>query len=179
MYALIILAVAAFATVWGFRRGLARQTPALIGTAFGIVSARILGPGLFDVLYNTFTSPHGHVEQNFVYFSFANGIIFLVIFSVFAFVTAFLGKALKRDDRTILDNLGGGLYALFNALLITSLLLNMLLSIDLHSGLLKAAKSDDGNIVTEVMLISPALLGGDDVEDLEHEVQLEEAKKIS
>lgn len=179
MYALIILLVAAFSAVRGFKRGLARQVPSLIGTAFAIVSARILSPGLFDVLYDNFPSAHGHVEQNYIYFSFSNGIIFFAIFAIFTFTTKFLGKALHRNNRTILDNLGGGLFALFNSLLMMSLILNIILSLNLNSSLLKAAKSDDGNIVTEVMLLSPALLGGEDVEDLSHEVQLEEAKKIS
>ncbi len=40
-------------------------------------------------------------------------------------------------------------------------------------------RSDDGNAVGEVMLLAPSLLGGEDVEELFHRVQLEEAKKIS
>lgn len=171
--------VAAISAVWGFRRGLARQTPAVIGTAFGIICARILAPGLFDVIFDQCRFIHDHVEENFACYAMANGIIFFAVYFVFRLITSFLGKVLQRDDRTILDNIGGALFALFKYLLMLSILLNILLSLNMQSELLKAARSDDGNIVTEVMLISPSLLGGEDVEELSHEVQLEEAKKIS
>lgn len=179
MYALIILLIAAMAVVWGFRRGFARQTPAIIGVAFGIICARLLAPGLHDVLYGAFPTAHGRVEEKFVYDSVSGGLVFFAVYMIFATVTSFIGKVLQRDDRSILDNISGSLFALFKYMLFTSIILNVLLALNLNSPLLKSARSDDGNIITEVMLISPSVLGGEDVEELSHEVQLEEAKKIS
>ena len=60
-----------------------------------------------------------------------------------------------------------------------SIAYNFLLALNPGSILLKSARSDDGNAVGEVMLLAPSLLGGEDVEELFHRVQLEEAKKIS
>lgn len=85
----------------------------------------------------------------------------------------------KRDDRTILDNLGGSLFAILRNMLFLSIALNLLVALDAHSVLLRSARSDDGNTVLETMLLSPALLGGENVEELAHKIQLEEAKKIS
>lgn len=179
MYALIILLIAAFGVFRGFRRGLARQTPEIIGVAFGIVCARILAPGLQEVLYGAFPSVHGHVEEQFVYDNVASAIVFTSIYLIFATVTSFLGHVLRRDDRTILDNIAGSVFTLFEYLLFMSIILNIILCLNLKSPLLKSARSDDGNITNEVMLISPSVLGGEDVDDLSHMVQLEEAKKIS
>jgi uncharacterized membrane protein required for colicin V production len=179
LYHLIVLLAAAGGAVWGFRRGLARQTPSVIGMAFGIICTRILAPGLYGVLYGAFPSVHGEVCERFVYDTLSTTLVFCSVYMIFATVTGFLGKVLHRDDRTILDNLGGSLYGLFRCLLLVSIAYNFLLALNPGSILLKSARSDDGNAVGEVMLLAPSLLGGEDVEELFHRVQLEEAKKIS
>lgn len=179
LYHLIVLVVAAFAAIRGFRRGFARQTPSVIGMAFGIICTRILAPGLFGVIYGALPSIHGHVEEQFVCDTLSTGIVFGSIYLIFATITSFLGKVLARDDRTIIDNLAGALYSLFKYMLFVSIAYNFIASLQPDSILLKSAKSDDGNAVEEVMLLSPALLGGQDIEELTHLMQLEEAKKIS
>lgn len=179
LYHLTVLVAAAVGSIWGFRRGLARQAPSVTGMAFGIISTRILAPGLYGVLYRAFPSVHGHVEEQFVYDTLSTTIVFLSVYMVFSTITGFLGKALHRDDRSILDNLGGGIYGLFRYLMFVSIAYNFLLALNPGSILLKSARSDDGNVVEEVMQLSPAVLGGEDVTELFHRVQLEEAKKIS
>lgn len=178
-YHLIALLVAAFAAIRGFRLGLARQTPSLIGMAFGIICTRILAPGLFGVIYGALPQIHGHVEQQFVCDTLSTGIVFISIYLIFTTITGFLGKVMSKEDRTILDNIGGALYSLFKYMLFLSIAYNTLVALNLNSELLKTAKSDDGNTAEEVMLISPGILGGQDIEELNHLIQLEEAKKIS
>lgn len=179
IYHLIVLVVAALSAIWGFRRGLARQTPSVIGVAFGIVCARLLAPGLEHVLYGAFPSVHGHVEQTFVYDTISTALVFTAIYFIFRTVTSFLGNVMHREDRTILDNIAGAVFGTFKYLLAVSLIFNMLVALNRDSVLLKYVKSDDGNAVEEVMLLSPAMLGGEDVVELSHRIQLEEAKKIS
>ena len=67
LYHLIVLLAAGGGAVWGFRLGLARQAPSVIGMAFGIICTRILAPGLYGVLYGAFPSVHGEVCERFVY----------------------------------------------------------------------------------------------------------------
>lgn len=179
MWHLIVLLLAACGAVYGFRRGLARQTPSLVAMAFGLISARLLAPALIDTLYGAFPSVHGHPEQNFVYDTLASTFVFCSIYLIFRVCTGFLGKVLDAGEKTILNNLGGALYGLFKYLLFTSIALNMLVALKLNDSLIRCARSDDGNAVEEVMLLGPALMGGEDVEDLAHRLQLEEAKKIS
>lgn len=179
IYHIIVLAVAALAAVHGFRRGLARQTPAVIGLAFGIVCARLLAPALIGTLQGALPMVHGHVEEQFAYDTLSTGIVFGLIYVLFATITSFLGKVLTRDDRTILDNMAGAVFALFKYMLVLSIIYNLGVAVNPRSALLRSVRSDDGNVVEEVMLLSPALLGGQDVEELSHRIQLEEAKKIS
>lgn len=179
IYSLSTLLVAAWAIIRGFRKGLASRTHSAIGVAFGIVSARLLAPGLYSVLYDSFSSVHGEVEEQFVYDTLSTSIVFISVYAVFALVTSFLGKVLTRDDRTILDNIGGAIFSLFKYLLFLSIMLNMIISFKPDSELVKSGKSDDGNIVQQVLMISPSVLGGEDIMELCHKIQLKEAKKIS
>lgn len=64
-------------------------------------------------------------------------------------------------------------------MLLVSMAYNLILGFDSGSVLLKSMKSDDGNIVEEVMLLAPAVLGCEGPDELAHRIQLEEAKKIS
>lgn len=179
LYPVIVLLLIAISAVWGFRRGLASQTPAVIGTAFGIICTHILTPGLNQVMQGAFTMVHGHPEEKFVYDTISSAIIFFSIYFIFRTVTFFLANVFNKENSTILDNLGGALFALFKNMLILSIILNLIVALNIKSSLLRTARSSDGNTVFEVMMLSPAVLGGEDVEDLFHKVQLEEAKKIS
>ena len=150
LYNLIIFAVAALAVVAGFRRGLSRQIPSAIGIAFGVVCARLLAPGLNQVLYGAFPSVHGQVEQRFVYDTISTAIVFFSVYAIFVTVTGFLGRILAEGMGTILDNIGGALFGLFKWMLFLSIAYNLLLALNSRSVLLQSARSDDGNAVEEV-----------------------------
>lgn len=179
LYSLIVLLGAALAAFWGFRKGFSRQVPSLIGLAFGIISARLFGPAMYDILYGAFPSAHSRIEENFVYDTTSRAFVFIAIYYIFKTITFFLSRAFKNDEPTILNNIGGSLLSMFKYLLAVSIFFNFLVAVNLDSALLKAVKSDDGNAVEEVLLLSPALFGGENILDLSHKLQLEEAKKIS
>lgn len=179
VYVLIVFAVAAASVLWGFYRGFARQVSSLIGIAFGAISARLLGPGIEDILYGAFPSVHGKLEQTFVYETVSRVIVFCAIYFIFNTLTLFLDKILNRGEHTMLNNIGGAIFSLFKYLLTVSIAFNLIVALNRESELLRFVKSDDGNVIEEVMLISPALLGGEDVIELSNKIQLREAKKIS
>lgn len=179
IYHLAVLLTAAFSLIVGFRKGFARQIPSLIGFAFAIVSCRLLSPGLENILYGAFPSVHGKVEETFVYDTLSTAIIFTAVYFIFKTITSFIGKILQKGDHGILDNLGGAVVSGTVYLTAISIVLNLMVALNRDSVLLKYVKSDDGNVVEETMLLSPALLGGEDVMELSHKLQLEEAKKIS
>lgn len=179
IYSIIVLIGAAIAGIWGFRKGFSWQVPSLIGLAFGIISARLLGPAVYNIVYGAFPSVHGKVEETFVYDIISHTLVFLAIYYIFKTLTWFLSRALRSEDPTILNNIGGSLLSMFKYLMAVSIFFNLIVALDSNSELMHHVKSDDGNAVEEVMLLSPALLGGEDVMELSHKLQLEEAKKIS
>lgn len=180
LYHILVLGVAAFAVLRGFRMKFSRQLPAVIGTAFGIVCARIFTDPLADVLRGAFNwIPYGSAEESFTCGIVAASLVFLAVYAVFRTVTTFLLFVFKNTDSTILDNIGGSLFTLFEYMLLVSMAYNIILGFHSDSILLKSMKSDDGNIVEEVMLFAPAVLGCEGPDELAHRIQLEEAKKIS
>lgn len=181
IYQLIILCVTATAGIWGFKRGFTLQIPSVIGIAFAIITARLLSPAVQEMLFGAFPAVHGKVEQTFVYNTVSTATVFILVYVIFTLITRFLTNILSNGDKSILDNIGGALFGVFKALLFLSIIFNLFVAVnrDRESALLNFVRSDDGNIVEGVMLLSPSLLGGEDVEELSHRFQLEEAKKIS
>lgn len=176
---ILVLLTAVISAVYGYKRGLARLTPRVIAVAFGIIAARILAPGLSPTLTGLFPSVDGTYRQWFVYDTVATSLIFCATYAVFRIVTGFIGKVFADKEHTILNNLGGAIFSMFEWLLFLSIAFNLLVASSSSSPLMRAVRGDDGNTLEETMLLSPAVLGGLDVLDLNHLIRLEEAKKIS
>ena len=123
----------------------------------------------------TFTD---RVEGDYIYSVLAAGCIYLTVYAVVCTVTSFL-RIIFRWKPGLLGSIGGSIFCLVNYMMMLSVVYNFWLGMKPHSDLMKYAKSDDGNIVEVVMLFSPALLGGESVEDLAHQFQLDEARYIS
>ena len=179
LYHVLVLGVVALAVLRGFRMNFFRQLPSVIGTAFGIVCARIFTAPLSDIIKGAFPWIQGSVSESFTYGIVAASFVFMAVYAVFRTVTSFLLSVFRETDSTILDNIGGSLFTLFEYMLLVSMAYNLILGFDSGSVLLKSMKSDDGNIVEEVMLLAPAVLGCEGPDELAHRIQLEEAKKIS
>lgn len=179
IYTLVVLVVGALSVVWGFRRGLGRQTSSIVAISFGLVSARLLAPGLQQVLYGAFDSLRGAVEEQFIYETLSASIVFVTVYGVFRAIISFIDRVIGQGEKTLIGNLGGALFATFKHLVMLSVLLNLMVGIDIDSKLMKQAQADDGNVVREILLLFPSLTGGSDVEDLALKIQLREAKKIS
>lgn len=188
---LLVFAVGLLSILLGFRKGMARQVPSLIGVAFGIICARIFALPAMEFLYGLFPEVHGRVGEEYVYSIIARSLLFGGVFLLFSAATSFLGRLLHSNEATILDNIGGAIFSLFKYMLILSIAMNVWVSMQLtrprHASadegeipeLMRHLKSDDGNAVEEVMLLGPACLGGQGPDDLAHRLQLESARRIS
>lgn len=179
VYHLIAIIVLILGVTRGFRKGFFRQLPLFIGFSFGVVCARLFSAPVMDAISDLIPSLNSKVECDYVCSSIARGLIFLFVYEIFSIVTGFLKMLFKKIDSGILDSICGMVFGAVRYLLILSIILNWLLCVRPRGTLLKYAKSDDGNIIEEVMLIAPAILGGESVEDLAHLLQLEDAKCIS
>ncbi len=179
IYHIIALVVAILAIIKGYRQGFRRQMPLVIGFCFGIVCARLFSVPVEEGVRELLPSIAGKPEADFAYSVISRGVIYVVVYEIFSLCTGFLRLLFLKISSGVLDSICGAVMATARYLLMLSVGFNFLLCWQTDSQLLRYAESDDGNIVEEVMLIAPALLGGDSVEDLAHTLQLEAAKCIS
>lgn len=170
--------MAAYSLVRGFRKGFVKQIPNFIGFCFGIVCTHIFYPPLDEMLRTILPSLAERVEGDYIYSVFAVGTIYMAVYAVVSVCTGFF-RIVFRSSPGLMGSLAGSLFCLVSNMLMLSVFYNFWLGMKPHSDLMKYAKADDGNIVEAVMLLSPALLGGESVSDLAITLQLEEAKLIS
>lgn len=179
LYLVIILVVAAFSAIIGFRKGITRQLSSLLGVAFGAVAARILAPGLAVQFTGLVSS---HFDSRFV--GFVSGllaavVIYLIVYAVFSIFTKVLRGALSVFEVGMFNRLLGSFFCIFKNLLWVSIFYNLLLCYNPDCGLLRYARSDDGNMVGGVMWLTSAVLGCGGAHELGHLIQLQEAASIS
>ena len=168
-YHIIVIAVAAMAAVYGWRRGLARQTPNVLALAFGIEPALASVQAVSEEPY----------RSAYVGGTLATGIVYIVVYTIVCTVCGALGRMLKVFGRGLLGALAGSVYALLDRMVWTSIAFNMLLAFQPGCGLERYGDYGDGDVVTSVMMLAPSLLGCDDVTDLWHAARLHDARMIS
>lgn len=178
VYHLLVICIAALGIFRGFRRRFTRQVPSVIGFAVAAVCSYVFRFPIEEWLWMRMPDLN-RVEGPFVVSTLACTGIYLTAYCVFRFCTAPLSLIFRKSDTGILDNISGAAYGLLNNLMWVSLVCNIIVCVWPGSRLLKYARSDDGDIVHEVMLISPFFISGDDIDDLTHRIQLDEASRIS
>lgn len=178
-YHILALAIGAWAIVRGFRKGITRQMCGLLGFAFGIVSARILAEPGEAAARSIMPAFDGPVGDRFIYSIASGAAIFTLVFFIFRWTTASIGRALQAIDTGVLDSLLGSGFHLAKSLLFLSVAFNGLVCLNPQSRLMKYASDSDGNVVEAVMQFAPAVLGCMSFDELSHAFQLEDARKIS
>lgn len=179
LYHLIVIAVLAFGTIKGFRQRLTTQVPSCIAIAFGIVCSYIFRFPTEELVRSFLKAEANGVDGEFVISNLACTLIFIISYTIFYLCTYVLKFFLRMLETGLLDNIAGAIFGVMRGALFISMAYNLLLSVFPDSRLLKYAMHDDGDIVHEVMLISPFMLGSESVDELAHKVQLEQAKTIS
>ena len=179
LYLLITLAVALFAIITGFRRGITGQMSSVLGFSFGAVAARIGAPEFSKYFY--WTEKVGQAPE-FNEFS-ANLVcaitIYTAFFWIFSLTSGIFRGAFSVVTVGMFNRLLGSFFALVKNLLWVSILYNLLLCFNPGSGLLRYERANDGNLVSAVMSLTPGILGCYGAEDFAHFHQLKEAKSIS
>lgn len=179
MYPLLVIAVAIFAVVRGYRRGLTGQVTSVLGLAFGVVCAHIFIPGLQDTMQTIVGAKHYALGGDFLTTNLAGGVIYIGIYLLFRLITKILRNLSFLKSSDLLNSIIGVVFCLCNYLLMLSICLNIIVGWDPESSLMHDGKADDGNIVGLVMQIAPPVLGSDSFDDFAYQVQLRDAKKIS
>lgn len=178
-YHIIVLAVAAFSVIRGFKRGFTGQISGILGFAFGTVSAHVFEPDVEVALRAILPAVRHSAGAAFIYSVLSSVIVYSIVYMAFKVFTKVLRSAMQVFYVGMLDSILGAMFSLLKYMLLVSIVYNLLLCINPKSPLLKYASADDGNVVESVMLLAPGLLGCGSVHDLSHLIQLREAKKIS
>ena len=179
IYQIIVLAVAAFAVVRGFRKGFTGQICGVLGLAFGAVCSIIFSPEVAAILKSIVPNLTSFPFPPFIYSVVAASLIYSCVYAAFKAFTKILQKALRVFRVGMLDRLAGSAFCILKYMLALSIVYNIILCINPNSPLLNYSKADDGNMVQSVLLLAPGLLGCISADDLAHAMQLLDAKKIS
>lgn len=175
----LVLLVAFFAIVRGFRQGLTRQLASLLGFGFGAVAARVLTPEFTESFqFTSHVSPAPEFKE-FTANLICGVVIYIIVYGLFSLLSGVLSSALSVFDVGMFNRLTGAFFSLIKNLLWLSIIFNFLLCFKPDSGLLSYERADDGNLVATVMDMTPAILGCYGAEDFAHFHQLKEAKSIS
>lgn len=178
-YQIIVVAVAAFALIRGFQKGFTGQVCSILGMAFGAVCSIVFQAEGVEILSQIIPSMVSFPFPPFLYGILASSIIYFVVYYSVKYLTRIFRKLMKVLHVSMLDRLFGSAFCMLKYLLVLSIIYNLILCVDPESPLLKYAEADDGNMVQSVLLLAPGVLGCLDAEDLNHALQLIEAKKIS
>lgn len=178
-YHLAVIIIAALGILRGFRRRLSRQAASCTGMAIASVCCYIFRDPVREWILANIPAVNFAITGSFVVSTLAGAAIYVAFYNVFRFATAPLSLIFRRKETGILDNICGAVYGLLRYLIWVSMLLNLIVCFKPGSRLADYARHDDGDIVHEVMLISPFFTGSENIDDLSHRLQLDEASRIS
>ncbi len=178
-YHILVISVAAYSVIKGFRNGFTGQVSGVLGLAFGLVCAHIFAEDVADVIRSLFPSIRTRVGSAYTCSVVGAVVVYVAVYMIFKSLTGVFRKIMEVFEVGILDCIFGSVFSLLKYMLGVSIFLNLLVCVNPRSPLMKHVSSDDGNIVGEVMLMAPGMLGCVSCEDLHHHLQLRDAKRIS
>ena len=108
----------------------------MIGTAFGIVCARIFTAPLFDIIKERFLDS-GSVSESFYLWDRCRFVRVYGRLCGVPYGDILSSLSIQETDSTILDNIGGSLFTLFEYMLLVSMAYNLILGFDSGSVLLE------------------------------------------
>ena len=179
VYQLVIVMAGALAIVRGFRRGAARQMPALLALAFTVTVVRVVEPSAVQWLMSEWPSAAAEPGSGYIYGAVAAAMVFFPALMVMWALCNLLDFVLKRIDRGVLSSICGSFITLMIYMTCLSVALNLCAALYPEGNLVEVISHGDGNLAAEVMLISPPILAVPPYDTLLHEQQLDRARYIS
>lgn len=176
---LISITLIALAIVRGFRKGFRRQIPQLFGLLFGAVCAHIFRQPVELELMRMFPAAINRCESEFIYSTLACGGVFIFGYLIFSLCTRIVVSIFRIRESSVLDSIGGALLTLVIYTTFLSLVFNFLICFQPRSALSASMTHSDANILSEVLLVAPVVIGSQSPEDLAHLQQLDDARRIS
>ena len=175
----LVLVVAFIALIRGYSKGITRQIPAFLGFSFGVVCARIFSQSWayrFESFTERYCDPY---YTTYVADLVSAVVIYGLVFLFIWIIMRFISKLFAVIELNLLNRALGAFFNLISYMLWLSIAYNLGLFFNPDSGLMKYQKSDDGNLVSFVMTLTPNILECYSADEFTHKVQLREASYIS
>ena len=179
IYHIIVIALAAWGILSGFRKGLVRQFGSVIAVAFGIVLTIVLAPDFYPSVDDWLPGFIDGFKRDFIVKTLSCTIIYVLVTGLFELIALPVGKLMKIVNTGMVNSIAGALFRTFQYLMLLSLLYNLIIDFHPTGPMTRISRYHDGNVVEGVIKIAPAILGFPDGEEVAHFQQLEDAKKIS
>lgn len=179
LYHVIVIAVAVWAVISGYRKGLVRQTGSLMAVTFGIVGTRLMAPDFAPSVDDFLPGFISGFKRQFIVETLACTVIYVLVTGLMELIALPLSKLMKVVTTGIINSIGGAVFRLFQYLMLLSLFYNLIVDFNPSGTLTRSSRLHDGNILEVTMKIAPAILGFPGAEEVAHYQQLEDAKKIS
>lgn len=178
-YIIILLCLALWGALAGWRNGLLSQTGSMLGVAFGIAGVRFLLPEFAPTVEGWLSAFPVVPCPEYLVASVGTAIIYVAFYLLFLLCGLVLNKIVKVLAVKPFDSILGLVFGLFKWLMMVSVAYNAVLGISQSGALLDLSRAGDGNPVELVMELSPAIFSTPSPDELHHRMQLIEARKIS
>lgn len=179
LYHIIVIGLAVWGILTGYRKGLMRQLGSVIAVAFGIVLTIVLAPDFTPIIDGMIPDFVSGFNREFIVQTLSCTIIYVFTSGLLELVLMPLGKLMKVMPGGILDSIGGAIFRPFRYLLLISLFYNLIIDFNPSGPLTRVSRLHDGNVVEGVIKMAPGIMRFPGGEEVAHYQQLEDARKIS
>lgn len=179
IYHVVVIALAIWGILTGYRKGLIRQFGSVIAVTFGIVATRVMAPDFIPVMEDLVPGFISGFQREFVVMTLSCTIIYVFVTGFLELVAIPLGKFMKVVKAGVVNSIFGAIFRTFQYLMLISLFYNLIIDFNPAGSLTRLSRYHDGNVVEGVIKVAPGILGFPDGEEVAHYQQLEDAKKIS
>ena len=179
VYHIVIIALAVWGIVKGYRKGIYRLMGSVLAVAFGIVAVKMFAQDFLDTVEKWVPTAISGFNRDFAVQTLTCGVIYVVVVFIVQFVCGPVALILRIIPSGVISSIVGAVFKTFQYLMLVSIAYNLIADFNSTGTLARSAKYHDGNLVEGVMKIAPAVLGFPGGEDVGHMQQMEDAKKIS
>ena len=178
-YYVVVIAVAIWGIVSGFRKGIFRLIGSVLGVSFGIVAVHLLASDFLLWVDGLLPDAVSGFHRSFLAQTLTCGVIYLAVSWLVSILAFPLSLVLRVLGKGVITCIVGAIFRTFQFLMVVSIFYNLIVDVDSTGSLARTARYHDGNVVEAVLKIAPAVLDFPSAEDVGHRQQLEDARKIS
>lgn len=179
LYHLIVIALALFGLFRGWRLGLTGQLSTLLGVGFGAVCAHVFIYDASELVAEFFPSLPSRPGGSYVCAYIGGSVVFVIVYALFSLLTGVFRNVMEEFGEGLANSLTGSLFCAFRYILWSGMAYMMCFCINPADELHRCVWSDDGNVVSAVMAMAPAVVGCPPLEEYIHLLELNRARTIS